>query len=206
MTHLTADELVDIAEGTRPESAASHLAACAACRAVLAELRATMSAITDADVPEPSPLFWDHLSRRVHEAIEADGQLHVAPAPHAELGGRLAALVGARAFQAALVACASLAIVVLVTSQMHAPSPAPGVETAIALPAPGVDLFSDSPIENDTPLALVATLASNLDVDASGAVPDAGLSHIGSADHAVAHMNGVELRELHRLLQQEMTP
>src|SRR5262252_163483 len=159
MTHLTADELVDIAEGTRPESAASHLAACAACRAVLAELRATMSAITDADVPEPSPLFWDHLSRRVHEAIEADGQLHVAPAPHAELGGRLAALVGARAFQAALVACASLAIVVLVTSQMHAPSPAPGVETAIALPAPGVDLFSDSPIENDTPLALVATLA-----------------------------------------------
>jgi hypothetical protein len=205
MIHLTADELVDIAEGTRPESAAPHLAACAECRAGVAELRATLSAVAAVDVPEPSPLFWDHLSRRVHEAIEADGLVDVAP-PRGALAGRLAALVGGRAFQAALVACASLAVVVLVISRTHAPSPAPGVESAMALATPGVDLFSDSPIENDTPLGLVATLASNLDVDASGAVPDAGLSHLGSADHAVAHMNGAELRELRRLLQQEMTP
>jgi hypothetical protein len=206
MTHLTPDELVDIADGVRLESATPHLEACAECRAALAELRAMMSAIADVDVPEPSPLFWDHFSRRVGEAIEAEGPVAAAHRPRAALAGRFASLVGARAFQGAIVAFASLAIVVLVTSRTHAPAPAPGVEMAVAPPASGVDLFSDSPIENDTPLALVATLASNLDVDASGAVPDTGLSHLGSADHAVAHMNGSELRELRRLLQQEMTP
>ena len=38
--HLEADELIDLAEGARPESSAPHLAACAQCRAQLADLRA----------------------------------------------------------------------------------------------------------------------------------------------------------------------
>ena len=42
--HLNAEELVDVAEGTRPESAAPHLAGCESCRAQLRELRAMLSA------------------------------------------------------------------------------------------------------------------------------------------------------------------
>src|SRR5712672_889696 len=71
--HLNAEALVDIAEGTRPETAAPHLASCEACRAQVRELRAMISAAQDAEVPEPSPLFWDHLSSRVGEAVAAEG-------------------------------------------------------------------------------------------------------------------------------------
>src|SRR4051794_29807445 len=69
--HLNAEELVDIAEGTRGESAAPHLAGCEPCRAQLRELRAMMATARDVDVPEPSPLFWDHLSARISDAIAA---------------------------------------------------------------------------------------------------------------------------------------
>jgi len=67
--HLRPDELIDLAEGTRAESSAAHLAECAVCRLQVAELKAMMSAAADVDVPEPSPLFWDHFSARVHAAV-----------------------------------------------------------------------------------------------------------------------------------------
>ena len=58
--HLRPDELVDLAEGTRAESAAPHLAECAVCRLQLGDLKAMISAAAEVDVPEPSPFFWDH--------------------------------------------------------------------------------------------------------------------------------------------------
>ena len=70
--HLTPEELIDFAEGTRAEAAAPHLQSCEVCRHHIVALRATMSAAADVDVPEPSPLFWDHLSQRVHEAVAAE--------------------------------------------------------------------------------------------------------------------------------------
>src|SRR5436190_125575 len=69
MRHLRPDELIDLAEGTRPESSASHLRTCEACRRQLADARAMIAAAADVDVPEPSPLFWEHFSVRVREAI-----------------------------------------------------------------------------------------------------------------------------------------
>src|SRR6478672_9145569 len=78
MAHLTPARLVDLAEGTEAEHAVPHLAECDACRRAVAELRATMTDIAgpgdgaDNAVPEPSPLFWDHLSARVHEAVAAE--------------------------------------------------------------------------------------------------------------------------------------
>ena len=68
-THLTPEQFVDVAEGAEPESSLPHLATCDACARQLAELRTTMSRTLDAGVPEPSPLFWDHLSSRVREAV-----------------------------------------------------------------------------------------------------------------------------------------
>src|SRR5215467_3453627 len=77
MGHLTPALLVDLAEGIKAEHSVPHLARCDACRRALAELRATMADVggpgnpenDDGDVPEPSPLFWDHLSSRVREAV-----------------------------------------------------------------------------------------------------------------------------------------
>jgi hypothetical protein len=64
------------------------------------------------------------------------------------------------------------------------------------------DLLSDLP-DGDASLSLVATLAASLDADTAR---ESGLAHVGSAEHAVTHMNDSELRELHRLLQEEMAP
>jgi hypothetical protein len=83
--HLQPDDLVDLAEGTRPEASAPHLASCAECRRQLADMRAMMSAAADVDVPEPSPLFWDHLSARVSESVSGEG----APRADAGIGGGL---------------------------------------------------------------------------------------------------------------------
>ena len=58
----TLAELVDIAEGTRPEIAAPHLTGCKTCREQLGDLRAMMSLAKEADVPEPSPLLWNSVS------------------------------------------------------------------------------------------------------------------------------------------------
>ena len=74
MRHLTEGELLDLAEGAQPEPSAGHLASCEACRRQLMDLRSAMTAAAAVDVPEPSPLFWEHLSARVREAVEAEGR------------------------------------------------------------------------------------------------------------------------------------
>ncbi len=70
--HLNADQLIDLAEDAREESSAPHLQSCAVCRQQLMELRAMMTTVAEVDVPEPSPLFWDHLSSRVSDAVAAE--------------------------------------------------------------------------------------------------------------------------------------
>jgi hypothetical protein len=73
---------------------------------------------------------------------------------------------------------------------------------APAVPIVAVDLLSDpqSP-DDDTALTLVAELSSDMDLDAAR---EAGLAGGGSAEHAVTHLDGGELRELRRLLQEEL--
>jgi hypothetical protein len=69
MRHLKADDLLDLAEGTRPESSAPHLASCESCRRLVADLRTVIGVAVDVEIPDPSPLFWQHLSARVREAV-----------------------------------------------------------------------------------------------------------------------------------------
>jgi hypothetical protein len=54
---------------------------------------------------------------------------------------------------------------------------------------------------DDTALTLVSELSSDLDFDSAR---EAGLATGGSAEHAVTHLNRGELRELRRLLQEEL--
>src|SRR5215472_16218404 len=70
--HLTPDELIDVADGTRRESSLPHLAACDICRRQVADLRAVMSRVAAIEVPDPSPLFWQHFSMRLRDAIAAE--------------------------------------------------------------------------------------------------------------------------------------
>lgn len=72
MRHLTAREFVELIDGVLPPARAAHVEACEPCRAAAAELRETLDGVGAGDVPEPSPLFWEHLSARVDEAIAAE--------------------------------------------------------------------------------------------------------------------------------------
>ena len=186
--HLDPEELVDIAEGTRAESSARHLASCEACRAQLHELRAMMAAVQDADVPEPSPLFWDHLSARISEAVAEE------PGAPGIGGFRIVQwmLQGGLAVAAALV----LAFVIA----RHPSAPPAHSPSAAATEAAVVPDQLDDPASDDS-LALVAALTGDLDIDTAR---EAGLATRGSAEHAVTHMNQGELRELRRLLDEEM--
>jgi len=192
--HLTSEELVDIAEGTRSEASAPHLAGCDPCRAQLSDLRAMMSVAAVVDVPEPSPLFWDHLSSRVSTAVAAEA----AGAELAPSRDVFRTLFGSRTLQVALALAGSLLIVVLINGRPTAPAApeAPGFTVADAVPDP-LGVAAD----DDDSLTLVASLTDGQDLET---VREAGLAPRGSAEHAVTHMSDGELRELSRLLKEEL--
>ena len=198
--HLKTDELVDIAEGTRSEASAPHLAGCEPCRAQLHELRAMMSAAQDIDVPEPSPLFWDHLSSRVRDAVAAE------PAPRRWWLG--VATWRRASMPAWAVAAATIVVAVVLSSRVMAPQPPAGIGERSAPPPPvliadantSTEVLGDTASE-DASLMLVASLTSAMDLDAA---TDAGLAPSGSAEHAITHMSESELRELGRLLREEL--
>jgi hypothetical protein len=202
--HLKADELVDLAEGTRPESSAPHLVSCERCRRQWLEMRGMMSAAADADVPEPSPLFWDHLSERVRDAVSAEA----APdRPWRDAATWRRVLVPAWA-----AAVASILLVVSLGSRLMAPQPPAAIHAGNAQPLPSPAIVTDASAStdvledaasDDASLLLVAGLTSAINLDAAG---DAGFAPAGSADHAVTHLDDDELRELQRLLKQELAP
>ena len=190
--HLRPDELIDLAEGTRAESSAAHLDECAVCRLHLAELKAMMSTAADVDVPEPSPLFWDHFSARVRQAVDAEG----APRRSFWMWPRVV-------IPAVSVATAVLAVAVTLNrgNTGHVVAPVPVAVPAPVAPVASVDLLVDPQSADDTALTLVAELSSDMDFETAR---EAGLAARGSAEHAVTHLTGSELRELQRLLQEEL--
>jgi hypothetical protein len=75
MTHLTSDQLIAAIDGTLDVNLHRHVAECALCRRQVDELAAALREAEAVEVPEPSPLFWDHLSARVRHAISADAAI-----------------------------------------------------------------------------------------------------------------------------------
>src|SRR5260221_10675904 len=123
MGHLTTGELVDLAEGLRDDRAMSHLAGCDVCRRQLTDLRAMISVgdLDDlGDVPEPSPLFWDHLSARVRDGMRNE-----------RVPGRASFLLF---WPRIAVAALAFAVVVAVVAGLGSRFVAPGPQTAMAPP------------------------------------------------------------------------
>jgi hypothetical protein len=160
------------------------------------ELRAMLSAAKDVDVPEPSPLFWDHLSSRVSEAVAAED----ANARSQSSRYTVPAWLGA---------AAAVLLAVGLASRAMAPAPAPPPPSVVTVTPPAapiadaaVEHFNDWAPEQDPSLTLVASLTDDVDMDTAR---EAGLAPRGSAEHAVTHMSDAELRELRRLLNEELT-
>jgi hypothetical protein len=193
--HLSEEQLVDIAEGTRGEASAPHLASCEACRRQLAELRAMMSVAAEADVPEPSPLFWNHFSDRVREAVAAEP---------ARRGWDWS---WAR-FRMPIALAAAVAILIIAVSTVrliappHMKPPPSMVFVAQPPPAGASQVVTRETLATDDPsFALVTELTGSIDADVAH---EAGLTPSGSADHAVTHLTDGELRELQRLLREAL--
>jgi hypothetical protein len=186
MRHLSVEQLLDLAEGTADERQYSHLASCGSCRKELEDARAAIAEVHAVDVPEPSPLFWNHLSGRVHDAVAHESRTR------GMLRGwwmpwRLTVAVSA----AAVIIVAGL--IVAPHQQSGAPSEVPAGPAA-----PTAALASDTPIADDPSLSFVADLASGVDWDSAAA---AGLSaRPGAVDGVLSTLSDDETRELQRLL------
>ena len=194
MTHLTAEELIDLAEGERAESNAPHLAACAECRARISELRATLRIAVDVGVPEPSPLFWDHFSARVSEAIAEERS-------RKPKSVRLLRIFVPAAITAAVAVGIIMSLRQPALPKAVRPADKVAVRSIDASAEPTSEPLTDSSPTDDASLSLVGDLAAAIDLDAAF---DAGMTPDGTAEHAVTHLNIDELRELRRLLQHEL--
>jgi len=190
--HLTPAEIIDIAEGTRAESAVPHLAVCDQCRRQLQDTRTALHAAAAADVPEPSPLFWDHFSSRVAGAIASQ------PAPR-----RFLPSASWRSLRIAVPLAAAAMLVVgvafwnVTSARRHIISPETSVVPRTVAERPGEPSPVDDPL-----LDLVADVGSEIDFDSAA---DAGLTaREGTVDKAVMQLTDVERAELQRLLQEEL--
>lgn len=195
MRHLSDEAFVDLLDGTLTERAVPHLDACESCRTQLADLRRTWTQVVDVEVPDPSPLFWDHLAARIREEVRqepvrpaAQGLLQRLRLPHLT-GWRASGLLGA--------AAAALLVVALRVPWGASPATVP--------PASTVTTSSDQSVENewvevsepDETLAFVADLASGIDWDAE---PESHFTPPGAVDGSLASLSDEERVELRRLL------
>ncbi len=182
--HLTPDEIVDLLDGRSDEIGRSHLAECDGCRRVFDDARAALAVIGADEVPEPSPLFWQHAAARVRAAIDEE------PAPVSRWRVAPVAWVG------------GLAAATLVAWLAVRPSP-PASSPPVAPPAMphAVDARDPSPLDDES-WAVISALGSDLDVEA---VAQSGLVAAGDmSDRALLVLDDDERMELGALLENEL--
>lgn len=201
MRHLSTEALLDLAEGTATPAAADqasvHLSSCARCAGELQRVQAALAIAlepSNAEVPAPSPLFWDHLSARVREAVAAE------PSP-----GRVSWFYLSAGWRALIPVAAVVALAVAVSLRLGSGGDQQGSRLATTTHAPvesKAEAAETSPAADDPALALLADLAGDFEWDD---VADAGLMAGSSAiDRAMSELSDAERVELHRLLNEEL--
>jgi anti-sigma factor RsiW len=202
MTHLHDAEFIDYVEDTLPAARAAHLEACDTCRRQAADVSGMLAETAAVDAPEPSPLFWDHFSARVSEAVAVDA------ARQASWFGRVNRLLMPVGVAAALVIAALSAW--LLPRVARAPQPPVAQLGSNHVGVASDTAFEREMIASDAPVDaqnaevwdVLTAAASDVGIDEAHA---AGLrAHPGAIDGAVQRLNQAELKELGRLLQSEM--
>jgi hypothetical protein len=205
MAHLTPARLVDLAEGTEAERVVPHLAECDACRRALAELRATMADIAGpegrgrSDVPEPSPLFWDHLSARVREGVAEES----APGGTGWVERWLKPSV-VLPILAGVAGAVILAVVVSRRPIVVNPIPATPLPIGDSARLPSLPPLEPLGAADDPALGFIADYGTALAWD-DMREEMALVTHAGGTDEAVIALSAEERQELQRLLEEEMT-
>lgn len=181
--HLSNDDLLAAIEN--PTLRVEHLEVCDACRARVQELREILAEARGVDIPEPSPLFWDHFSERVRASVAEEPE----KAPSWNRWGW--------AWPAGVVA--ALAVVIIAVAITRSQDGSAGAESAAASVN---DLPSLMPPADDPSWVFMTDLAGDLDWDDAGA---AGLvARPGSAERALENLSVAERQALVDVLQQEL--
>jgi hypothetical protein len=204
MKHLTEIECVDLLEDASrlSQDRRRHAETCEACRLQAGTLRTVLAQAAADELPEPSPLYWDHFSARVSAAVRAEPS---APAskPWAEwIRGPLAPWAAA----------AAMAILIMMTvvwrATLHAPDGRVGVlPAAVGAPeivAPGqmAAVIEKDNLDADEAWAVVRSAAEGLAWEDAQA---AGISvHPDSVEGIMLELSAEERAELARLLDTEM--
>ena len=197
LRHLTEEQLLDAAEALEGSPAADdaarrHLAVCTECREQVDGVRRVLGVVQAVDVPEPSPLFWDHLSARIRETVSAESAPVAAPRRWWQRWG---APPWGLQFGVAAVVVLLAAVAVWQRSDVSS-----GIPPETAVLTQGADITSvAAPVDADDPsLTLLADLAGGLEWDEA---MEAGISlEAGATDAVVADLSVDERVELHRLL------
>ena len=202
MTHLTEAEFVDLVDATLAPSREAHLDSCDDCRAVAARMREALSRTAAVEMPEPSPLFWEHFSARVHEGVH-DAESGAASTWFGWAHGETFKW----AMSGALLTLLLVAGVWVSVWRARMPAPAHGAASAtIAATTPAADAATDRDLDASDPdtdqaWALVRTVADDVSLDDAEAVGFG--ARPGSAERAMATLTTDERSELVRLLQAE---
>jgi len=135
--HLSDESLLDLVEGEGTPAGRAHVAACAACAARVEDAREGLALARRADVPEPSPLYWEamrrNLGRRISEEPSRAWPAWLAP----------------------LAATAAVAVAAVVLTIGRSPAPA---RSAVEPPLPAWSALP--PAEDDPSLAVIEGLAA----------------------------------------------
>jgi hypothetical protein len=187
--HLTDAELVDCLAGALAEERRHHVETCGTCRSRVDLLCATVEEVERAEpdgIPEPSPLFWDHFSRRVSEAIAEEPPLRRST-------WTTAVILGAAA-------CVLFVSMWVQNRSVSPPADAPVAQVESAPMA--IDSDRPADLDGDIEWSLVQVAADDLEWDS---VSDAGIgARPGSAERMAIEMSDAERRELERLIEAEL--
>lgn len=199
MKHLSEKTLVDLAEGGT--TGREHLEACPVCRERVQSMRRLMQVLQDDRVPEPSPLFWDHLSDRINRAAVGETTPRVADWPGAH------SLRPILRWSWGLATVAAIVIAVLIMRPVRSPetgsdrsgagSPSPAGQGSVA--AAGDVSWVAAPDES---WQIVEEAAAELDSEAAA---DAGIFlRDGALDRELLMLSDRERRDLARAIRAEL--
>ena len=180
MKHLTDEQIADALDGAPTAAASEHLTGCVACASKARELQAVLREAAAVDVPEPSPVFWQHFIAQVNAAVDE--------APPARSAWPRAAWAAA-------------AIIVVGFIATFASWPGSVQQPVAEGPLPVLEPISID-IDDDQAWAVVRNLAADLhyeDVREAGVVPQPG-----ALEREVATLSEDERALLVRLVEEDL--
>lgn len=193
MSHLSPSELIDLLDGTLLPSREAHVRECARCRDEAALARLALQEARGVEVPEPSPLFWQHFASRVQQALRSDPP----PARWRVFMQRPAQVMAVAAMM--VLAIGALWYALDRSARQDAAQQQAGVLREAARAA------QETPLENgngDAGWDLVARGAESLEWED---VTSAGFSiRPGAAERAALELSDEQQAELRRLLEAEI--